>query len=247
MKLNLACPATGCQQLVDIDDERRLRALYDRRVGAEVDGGDLNEAWKGYVFRITGGNDKQGFPMKQGVLTSKRVRLMLSDGLSCYRARNKGERKRKSVRGCIVSGDLAVLSLVVVKIGEADIAGLTDTQVPNRKGPKRANNIRKLFALSKDDDVRKYVIKRTFKNKAGKEVTVSPKIQRLITPLRLQRKRRVAAVAKKVQERHRKEEQTYQKLYQQRMKEAKERRASEASKRRSRQRSKLSAASAEKK
>lgn len=50
-----------------------------------------------------GGNDKQGFPMKQGVLTPQRVRLLLSKGMSCYRERRDGERKRKSVRGCIVS------------------------------------------------------------------------------------------------------------------------------------------------
>lgn len=36
---------------------------------------------------ITGGNDKQGFPMKQGVLCNHRVRLLLADGSSCYRAR----------------------------------------------------------------------------------------------------------------------------------------------------------------
>ena len=52
---------------------------------------------------ILGGNDKQGFPMKQGVLTPQRVRLLLSKGQSCYRERRDGERKRKSVRGCIVS------------------------------------------------------------------------------------------------------------------------------------------------
>jgi ribosomal protein S6E (S10) len=41
--------------------------------------------------------------MKQGVLTPQRVRLLLSKGQSCYRERRDGERKRKSVRGCIVS------------------------------------------------------------------------------------------------------------------------------------------------
>ena len=44
---------------------------------------------QGYVFRITGGNDKQGFPMKQGVLTNKRVRLLLGKNQSCYRPRRK--------------------------------------------------------------------------------------------------------------------------------------------------------------
>ena len=38
-------------------------------------------------------------------------------------------------------------------------------------------------------DVRKYVIKRTIKKEGKKEKIRSPKIQRLITPQRLQRKR----------------------------------------------------------
>merc|ERR1719402_1989674 len=45
-------------------------------------------------MHITGGNDKQGFPMKQGVLTNGRVRLLLKKGTSCYRPRREGERKR---------------------------------------------------------------------------------------------------------------------------------------------------------
>ncbi|KAF4017118.1 hypothetical protein G4228_008677 [Cervus hanglu yarkandensis] len=53
--------------------------------------------------------------MKQGVLTHGRVHLLLSKGHSCYRPRRTGERKRKSVRGCIV--DLSVLNLVIVKKG----------------------------------------------------------------------------------------------------------------------------------
>lgn len=56
--------------------------------------------------------------MKQGVLTNGRVRLLLAKGHSCYRPRRTGERKRKSVRGCIVDANLSVLALVVVKKGE---------------------------------------------------------------------------------------------------------------------------------
>lgn len=74
--------------------------------------------FQGYVVRISGGNDKQGFPMKQGVLTNGRVRLLLSKGHSCYRPRRTGERKRKSVRGCIVDANLSVLNLVIVRKGE---------------------------------------------------------------------------------------------------------------------------------
>jgi small subunit ribosomal protein S6e len=92
----------------------------------------LGDEWKGYVVTIAGGNDKQGFPMKQGVLVAHRVRLLLSEGHSCFRPRRTGERKRKSVRGCIVASDIAALALVIVKQGEQDIPGLTDTVLPKR-------------------------------------------------------------------------------------------------------------------
>ncbi|XP_052488010.1 40S ribosomal protein S6-like [Gossypium raimondii] len=79
-------------------------------------------------------------------------------GTPCFRGygRRNGERRRKSVRGCIVSQDLSVLNLVIVKKGENDLPGLTDTEKPRMRGPKRASKIRKLFNLSKEDDVRKY-------------------------------------------------------------------------------------------
>ena len=119
MKLNVSYPATGCQKLFDIDDEKKVRIFYDKRMGQEVEVDSLGDEWKGYVVRVTGGNDKQGFPMKQGVLTNTRVRLLLSAGHSCYRPRRTGERKRKSVRGCIVDANLSVLSLVIVQKGRS--------------------------------------------------------------------------------------------------------------------------------
>ena len=70
MQLNISYPATGAQKLIDIEDERKVRFFYEKRMGAEVEADGLGDEWKGYVFRIAGGNDKQGFPMKQGILTT---------------------------------------------------------------------------------------------------------------------------------------------------------------------------------
>lgn len=44
-------------------------------MGAEVEADALGNEWKGYVVRISGGNDKQGFPMKQGVLTNGKINI----------------------------------------------------------------------------------------------------------------------------------------------------------------------------
>jgi small subunit ribosomal protein S6e len=219
MKLNISYPATGAQKLIDIEDEHKIRVFYDKRMSSEVDGAAIGDEFKGYIFKITGGNDKQGFPMKQGLLTNHRVRLLLSKGHSCYRPRRVGERKRKSVRGCIVGNDIAVLSLAIVKQGEQEIEGLTDRSCPKRLGPKRASNIRKMFNLSKEDDVRQYVIRREVTGKNGKKYTKAPKIQRLVTPVTLQRKRHLLALKRKNAEASREAAEQYAKLLAQRIKE----------------------------
>ncbi len=46
-------------------------------MGSDVDGEVLGAEFKGYTLRITGGNDKQGFAMKQGILVNGRVRLLM--------------------------------------------------------------------------------------------------------------------------------------------------------------------------
>ena len=87
----------------EIDDDRKLfvtedyfwirclnayylirRIFYEKRLGAEVAADSLGDEFSGYILKITGGNDKQGFPMMQGVLVPNRVRLLLSKGTSFY-------------------------------------------------------------------------------------------------------------------------------------------------------------------
>merc|ERR1712043_16837 len=131
----------------------------------------------------------------QGVLTNIRVRILFKDGMPNCTMKRKGVRKRKSVRGCIVDSQLSVLDLVIVKKGDQEIPGLTDTTQPRRLGPKRVGKIRKLFNLSREDDVRQYVVHRPLPEKDGKKArSKAPKIQRLVTPARIQRKRKVLAL-----------------------------------------------------
>merc|ERR1711966_182287 len=233
MKLNISCPETGAQKCIDIDDDKKLLPFFDKRMAQEVAGDTLGDEFKGYRFRITGGSDKQGFPMMQGVLTPERVRLLLRKGSKCYRQRRTGEMKRKSVRGCIVSQDLSVLNRVLVKKGPAEIPGLTDSEKPLRLGPKRATKIRKLFDLTPEDDVRKFVVRRQVTTKGEKTYSKAPKIQRLVTSTQLQRKRHRVALKRARVEKNKKEQASYLALVAQRAKEAKDRRAELLAKRRS--------------
>lgn len=222
--MNISYPINGSQKVVEIDDEHRIRVFYDKRIGQEVEGEHVGDEFKGYTFKISGGNDKQGFPMKQGVLIPNRVKLLMGKGVSCYRPRRSGERKRKSVRGAIVGPDMAVLSLVITKKGDSELEGVTDTVVPKRLGPKRANHIRKFFGLTKEDDVRDFVIRREV-TKGDKSYTKAPKIQRLVTPQRLQRKRAQKAFKINNAQRQRAEAAEYASLLAERLTERKQQKA----------------------
>ncbi|GAB1226547.1 hypothetical protein ENUP19_0298G0001 [Entamoeba nuttalli] len=193
IQLNSTNPATGRIKKFDFEEEKNYRPFLDKRIGQEVDASSLGDEFKGYILKITGGCDKDGFPMMTGVATNNRVRLLLDGRNGCYKPLRNGERRRKTVRGAIVAGDISVLNTVVVKKGEGEIEGVTNDALPMRAGPKRASHIRKLFNLSQKDDVKKFVIRREVAKKHPKEGkstkrSKAPKIQRLVTPRRLQHK-----------------------------------------------------------
>ena len=87
-----------------------------------------------------------------------------------------------------MDANLSVLNLVIVKKGEKDTPGFTNTTVAIRLGPKRASRIRKLFNLSKEDDVRQYVVWKPLNKDGKKPRTKAPKTQSLVTPRVLQHK-----------------------------------------------------------
>jgi len=195
MKLNIAYARNGTVKQFEVtDDQLRRVNLNDYRLGNDVDGAMFGDAFKGYTFRLKGGSDKDGFPMVQGVLASSRVSLLVkrgAPGFNTFRGRS-GERRRKALRGCIVGADISCLNVTIVKSGESPIEGVTDVSMPRRLGPKRASNIRKLFNLARDDDVRKFVVRRKVTKAGKKDRFKAPKVQRLITPV--VRARRAAKV-----------------------------------------------------
>ena len=198
-----------------------MNELIDKKIGNELDGGIISEVFEGYTFKITGGYDKDGFAMKNGVLTQGKKRILLHKGLSMFRFRKgytrSGSRERRLVRGCIVSPDIKVLHLKVVKRGPKPIPGLTDEgcEVPKRLGPKRATKILKTLGLTaiyaekkKNKEERKTLRlmftklapKREVTTKNGKKIIKQAKIQRLITPTRLLRKKELKDIRKQRRE-----------------------------------------------
>ena len=128
--------------------------------------------------------------MKQGVLFAQRKFLLLGKHKGFYRPKRDGCRKRKAVRGCIIGPDISVVNVIVQTRGKTPIEGVTDVLIPRPLAPRRASKIRKLFNLTKEDDVRQYVIPRKTKRPGKATVTKIPKIQRLVTPALKRRERK---------------------------------------------------------
>ena len=196
MKLNISNPGTGAQKIIEVEDENVLRIFYDKKISSEISATPLGKEWENYIFKITGGQDKQGFPMKNGVFTNKRVKLLLEKGSTGCRGfhMRKGEKCRKSVRGCIVSPEISVLNLAIIKKGDNDNEFAEDRE---RKFsyPKRASKLRKFFSLNKNDNLCKFLV--DDKENLKKEKIKTPKIQRMITPISIQKKRYLIGQKKK--------------------------------------------------
>ena len=234
--------------MVELQNEDKLAEIIDKKIGDEIDGSLISDIFDGYKFKITGGFDKDGFAMKNGILSQAKKKVLLTKGCSLFRFRRgyhrTGIRIRRLVRGCIISHDIKNVHLKIIKKGAKPIPGLTEEKdaQPKRLGPKRATKILKQFGLTavynekkKNKEERKnlrfmitkFAPKRTVKTKNGKEYVKAAKIQRLITPDRLRRKRLLKAIQKQRREKAEKDQKEYQELLK---KELKKKPAASASK-----------------
>ena len=44
--LNIAYPATGCQKIFEVEDDKKLRIFYEKRMAQEVEADPLGPEWK---------------------------------------------------------------------------------------------------------------------------------------------------------------------------------------------------------
>ncbi len=117
MKLVLANPKNGKTYQITLD-EKKSRALIGRKIG-EVISGDLI-GLPGYEVEITGGSDKDGFPMRPDVHGGVRKRVLLS-GPPGFHPTRPGERRRKTVRGNMITDEIVQVNAKIVKEGEKPI------------------------------------------------------------------------------------------------------------------------------
>lgn len=92
--------------------------LMGMKIGDEFDG--LFVSLPGYKLKITGGSDKDGYPMRGDLPGQQRKKIVLSGGVG-FHPKMDGQRRRKYVRGNTISADIVQINLTVTSYGPRQI------------------------------------------------------------------------------------------------------------------------------
>jgi len=110
-KVIVSDPETGTSKVVELE-ESRAAPLVGRRIGEIVEGALVD--LPAQKLQIVGGSDKDGVPMRPSVHGGVRRNVVLSGGVG-FNPKNKGERKRKTVRGNVITDEIVQVNAKIVE------------------------------------------------------------------------------------------------------------------------------------
>ena len=123
-KIIVSDPETGKSQLVEVEESQAV-PLIGRKLGEVIDGTAVKLS--GYKLKITGGSDKDGFPMRPNIHGGVRVRAILSEGVG-FHPSQRGERKRKTLRGNVITDAIVQINMKIVEKPKSKKKGKPKTE-----------------------------------------------------------------------------------------------------------------------
>lgn len=115
-KIIISDPETGKSKFMELEETQAI-PLIGRKLGENIDGTAVKMS--GYKLRITGGSDKDGFPMRPNIHGGVRVGAILSEGVGFHSSR-KGERKRKTLRGNVITDSIVQINMKIIEKPKKD-------------------------------------------------------------------------------------------------------------------------------
>lgn len=109
--------------------EKDTPSLIGLKIGDGFDGSILG--MNGFTLQITGGSDKDGFPMRADIPSVGRKKVLLSAAPG-YRPLKIGIRKRKYVRGNTISEDISQINCKIV-MGEGNVGEILGIKPKEKK------------------------------------------------------------------------------------------------------------------
>jgi small subunit ribosomal protein S6e len=132
-KVIVSDPETGTSKVVELE-ESRAAPLVGRRIGEIVEGALVD--LPAHKIKIVGGSDKDGVPMRPSVHGGVRKRVILSGGVG-FNPKNSGERRRKTVRGNVITDEIVQVN---TKIVEKPKKVKEEKAVPQQEAPASTAN-----------------------------------------------------------------------------------------------------------
>jgi small subunit ribosomal protein S6e len=130
-KVIVSDPQNGTSKVVELEEARAV-PFVGRRIGETIEGAVVD--LPGQKLQIMGGSDKDGVPMRPNVHGGVRRRVVLSGGVG-FNAKKDGERKRKAVRGNVITDDIVQINVKIIgqpaKPKEAKVEAKPEAPAPN--------------------------------------------------------------------------------------------------------------------
>jgi small subunit ribosomal protein S6e len=110
-KIIVSDPETGKSKILEVEGTRAV-PLVGRKLGEVIDGTAVGMS--GHKLRMTGGSDRDGFPMRPNAHGGVRISVILSEGVG-FRSNRAGERKRKTLRGNVITEEIVQINMKIVE------------------------------------------------------------------------------------------------------------------------------------
>jgi small subunit ribosomal protein S6e len=110
-KVIVSDPEAGTSKVVELE-EARASPFIGRKLGETLDGSAVD--LPAHTVQILGGSDKDGVPMRGNVHGGVRRRVVLSGGAG-FSPKKAGERRRKTVRGNIITDEIVQINMKIVE------------------------------------------------------------------------------------------------------------------------------------
>jgi small subunit ribosomal protein S6e len=165
-KFVISEPETRKSYQLEVDQSKAI-GLIGKKIDEEFNGDLIGLS--GYMLKITGGTDKDGFPMHPSVKGPGRKKILLS-GPPGFHPRLKGQRKRKTVRGNTISDAIVQINVKVVKKGEKPLE-----LVPTKPKEKKPEAKEEKIPEKKEEKPKEVKEEAEKKEKVEKKVEEKPK------------------------------------------------------------------------
>jgi small subunit ribosomal protein S6e len=110
-KVIVSDPETGTSKVVELEEARAV-PFIGRKIGETVDGAVVD--LPAHKLQIMGGSDKDGVPIRPSVHGGVRRNVVLSGGTG-FNPQNKGERRRKTVRGNVITDEIVQINTKIIE------------------------------------------------------------------------------------------------------------------------------------